>query len=105
MSEMMEKAAEAISLPDVQLMIKELGKHGLGVFIPHAHTEDGFAPLPSDTVQLESDLVVTFVDKNDPILENSTTVGWVWDADGARVVATCACSGRHFPGNCSWKAE
>lgn len=105
MSEMMQKAAEAVSHPEVQLMIKELGKHGLGVFIPHAHTSEGFAPLPNDTVQLESDLVVSFVNENNPILEDATTVGWIWNADKAKVVAACACSGRHFPGNCSWKDE
>jgi hypothetical protein len=102
MSEMMASAAASVHNPDVQAMIKELSKYGLGVFIPHMHTEQGFAPLPSDVIQLESDLEVSFVKKDDPALSSATVVGWVWDADKSRVAAACACSGNHFPGGCSY---
>jgi hypothetical protein len=102
MSVMMSEAAQAIEKPEVQAMIKALAEHGLGVFIPHMHTEGGgFAPLPTDTVQMESDLSISFVKNNDPILANATVVGWVWDKQKARVAAACACSGNHFPGSCS----
>jgi hypothetical protein len=101
MSKMMAEAAEAVAKPEVQAMIKELGKYGLGVFIPHGHTDrGGFVPLPSNTVQLESNLKVSFVKKNDPVLKESTIVGWAWDKKKARIVAACACRGNHYPGGC-----
>ena len=100
-----QQAHEAVDRPEVQAMIRELGKFGLGVFVPHLHTDKGFEPLPIDTVQLESSLQVTFVKKSDPILSNAAVVGWVWDEGKARVAAACACSGNHFPGNCSYSSE
>jgi hypothetical protein len=103
MSAILEMANEAVNKPEVQAMIKELSKHGLGVFIPHAHTSAGFAPLPSDTVQLESNLKVSFVKRGDPMLKDAAAVGWVWDANKSRIVAACACRGNHFPGSCCWK--
>lgn len=100
---MLVNANEAVTKPEVQAMIRELSKYGLGVFIPHAHTSEGFVPLPNDTIQLESNLKVSFVKKGDPILEDATVVGWVWDTDKTRVAAACACRGVHYPGSCSWK--
>lgn len=100
MSAIIAKAAEAVNKPEVQSIIKELSKHGLGVFIPHAHTADGFVPLPNDTVQLESNLSVSFVKQDDSRLDTASAVGWVWDASKARVAAACYCSGAHYPGSC-----
>ena len=102
---MMFRARQAVDLPEVQAIIQQLGKHGLGVFIPHAHTSDGFVPLPRDVISMESDLKVSFVTTDDPILDDATVVGWVWDSHAARVAAACACRGNHFPGNCSSKVH
>jgi hypothetical protein len=104
MSEMMTRAAAAVNKPEVQEMLQKLAEHGLGVFIPHMHTEnEGFEPLPSGMVQMESDLVVTFVPETDPVLKNATMVGWVWDKGQAKVVGKCACRAMHYPGNCSYQ--
>ena len=97
----MEAASHAIEKPEVQALIKQLSAYGLGVSIPHMHTDAGFAPLPPDMVQLESNLHVDFVKIDDERLLNASTVGWMWDKDKARVVAYCACSGNHFPGSCT----
>lgn len=102
MSEMMTRAAEAVYKPEVQEMLQKLAEHGLGVFIPHMHTEDGgFVPLPRGVIQFESELVVSFVPETDPVVKDGTMIGWVWDKDQAKVVATCGCRKVHFPGNCS----
>lgn len=102
---MMLKARQAVDSPEVQAIIQQLGKHGLGIFIPHAHTSEGFVPLPRDVVSMESDLKVSFVTTDDPILDDATVVGWVWDSDAMRVVAGCACRGVHFPGGCVYKGR
>ncbi len=90
---MVEDAVVAIQVPEVQDMIKRLSDYGLGVFFPHMHTEEGFAPLPKDLVQLEDSLVVSFVSRDDERLRNAFPVGWGWDKDHECVIATCTCGG------------
>ncbi len=98
MPSMVAQAKNAVSKPEVQAMIRELEKYGLGVFLPHTHTPDGFAPLPNDTVQLEGNLKVSFVKKDDPALVGASPVAWVWDSAEARVAAACFCAGgQHDP--------
>jgi hypothetical protein len=95
---MVARANEAVRNPEVQAMVRELAKYGLGVFLPHIHTPQGFAPLPSDTVQVEADLKVSFVKNDNPMLVGASPVAWVWDAAGARVAAACYCGGaQHDP--------
>jgi hypothetical protein len=92
------QAQEAVQKPEVQALIRELAKYGLGAFMPHTHTPEGFAPLPQDIVQLEGDLKVSFVPRNDDRLVGAAPVGWVWDETGARVAAACFCTGaQHEP--------
>ena len=93
MTGMVEGAIEAVNTPEVQAMIKVLNQYGLGVFMPHIHTENGFEPLPRDKVQLEGDLKVSFVDAHDPNLTGASPVGWVWDEKGARIATACFCTG------------
>jgi len=93
MAGMVERAIEVVNTPEVQAMIKALDQYGLGVFMPHIHTQNGFEPLPRDKVQLEGDLKVSFVDGNDPNLVEASPVGWVWDEQGARVATACFCTG------------
>jgi hypothetical protein len=88
-----ERALEAVHDPKVQDMIRALSEYGLGVFLPHLHTDKGFEPLPIDVVQLESDLKVEFVDRADHALQGATPVGWVWDAERAVVATACMCTG------------
>jgi hypothetical protein len=98
MTGMVERAIEAVQTPEVQEMIKALHKHGLGVFMPHIHTDNGFEPLPRDKVQLEGDLKVSFVGSYDPNLAGASPVGWVWDEQEVRVATACYCTGAaHSP--------
>jgi hypothetical protein len=105
MSELIREAYEAVRTPEVQEMIRRLGDHGLGVFIPHQHKDGVVQPLGPDTIQLESNLQISFVSRDDPRLQNSSVIGWTWDKDKARVSAACGCNPDHFPGGCSWQDE
>jgi hypothetical protein len=93
MTGMVGRAIEAVRTPEVQTMIKALNRYGLGVFMPHIHTDKGFEPLPRNKVQLEGDLKVSFVSPDDPNLVGASPVGWVWDEREARVAAACFCTG------------
>lgn len=95
---MVEDAITATKVPEVQEMIKRLSDYGLGVFFPHMHTEDGFAPLPKDMVQFEDSLVVSFVSRDDERLKSSFPVGWGWDKDRECVIAHCSCGGAAHTG-------
>jgi len=91
---MVEEAVTAISLPEVQQMIKRLSDFGLGVMLPHMHIDgEGLQPIPYDTIQMEDNLVVSFVKNDDKRLEGGYPVGWRWDTEKACVVGTCSCSG------------
>jgi len=79
----------AIENPEVQGMVRRLAEFGLGVMVPHSHTDQGeFLPLPSDKVSFEQGLRVSFKDKDDPALQSSIAVGWRWDA-GTQTIARC----------------
>jgi hypothetical protein len=90
---MIEKAQDAVHSPEVIDMIRRLGDYGLGVFMPHLHNEDGFAPLPPNIVQLESDLKVEFIDRLSPKVQGASPVGWVWDGEKSVVTTACMCTG------------
>lgn len=90
---MVANAIKAIETTEVQEMVKKLSEYGLGVFMPHLHTEKGFEPLPNDTVQLEQDLAVSFVKRDNPIAKGAAPVGWSWNKEKAEVVAVCLCGG------------
>ena len=86
-----QKSINAMQHPDVQSAMKLLGQHGLGVFLPHIHTDDGMEPLPAHMVQLEQELRVSFVPIGTPALEKAIPVGWVWDNGKSAVVSNCFC--------------
>lgn len=78
-----------LSEPEVQEMMRRLATRGLGVFLPHMHTNsDALAPLPSGVVQFEADLQVSFVSEDDAEAAEAVPVGWIWD-EGVRVVGRC----------------
>lgn len=59
-------AQEAIHLPEVQAMIKRLADFNLAVSMPHMHATDDdgverMVEMPAGTVQVERNLVNTFV--------------------------------------------
>lgn len=103
MHPMVENAQRAIEEPEVQEMLRRLAPYGLGVFMPHLHPDEGgFAPLPEDLVQLEGDLQVSFVRRNDPRLKEAVPVGWVWDGSEARATVSCFCGGKSHGPEWEW---
>ena len=85
-------AQSAIQHPEVVAAMKVLSAHGLGVCLPHMHGEEGeFLPQPDSIVQLEADLSVSFVRKDDPSLANTMPVAWTWDEwqQQTRIIACC----------------
>ena len=91
----LQKAQAAIDLPEVQEMIRRLSEYNLGVYMPHLHVNEngGFAVLPKNVVQVESDLQVSFVSTEEAAKVVSVPVAWLWDDSGpvpaARCGATC----------------
>lgn len=89
------RAADSIHLPEVQELVKRLAEYGLAVALPHMHGDDGMlAPLPADQVAYEDGLRVSFLRKDDPILESAVAVMWRWDSEAQSVVAASHCRGR-----------
>jgi hypothetical protein len=83
---MVENAQRAIQEPEVQDMLKRLSAYGLGIYLPHMHTDTvDFAPLPRGMVQVENNLEVSFQSRSEA---RGDAVGWVWD-NQAQVAATC----------------
>jgi hypothetical protein len=58
----LKTAQEAVSLPEVQEMLRKLAEYNLGIFMPHMHDQHTgeFQPLPPELVQVEEGLKVTF---------------------------------------------
>jgi hypothetical protein len=88
----LQKAQEALRLPEVQDMLRKLSAYNLGVFMPHQHDEETgrFDVLPDDTVQVEMGLKVSFKPAklcSDPA--RFVPVGWVWHDDGVHASAMC----------------
>ena len=86
-----QKAREAINLPEVRKMMQRLSKHNLGVCIPHMHSRDmDFAALPVDTVQVEENCRVRFVDRSElDAIPHSIPVAWRWFDNGVIADAQC----------------
>ena len=87
---MVEDAQKALEEPEVLEMLERLSAYGLGIYLPHMHTEtEDFVPLPRGVVQMEKNLDVSFCDESDA---HGSAVGWVWDgkAHAAQRCAVCA---------------
>jgi len=88
----LQRAMDAVQLPEVQEMSQRLAKYGLAVTVPHMHGQDGgFFPLPEGTVALESGLQVTFKHADDPEVREAIPVAWrgAWDEE-KQLPTTCA---------------
>lgn len=82
-----ERAMSAIDHPEVKRAAMVLAEHGLGVFVPHMHTEEvDFAELPADTVAVEKNCEVSFQPRASA---RGIPVGWVAERDGLSVSMVC----------------
>ena len=82
--EELQRAQAAINLPEVREMLARLAKYNLGVCMPHMHAgESGaFQVLPHDTVQMESNLEVTFLPRGEAQALTAVPVAWRWVESG-----------------------
>ena len=87
------RAMESINLPQVQEMLRKLSEFGLGICIPHQHTEDmDFDYQPDDVVQVEENCHVRWVARSD--FESGgqfVPVAWRWSEakNGALAAGKC----------------
>jgi hypothetical protein len=90
MSDVVERAAQAVNRPEVQEMIRKLSELGLGVYALHEHSNDGeFIPLAANRVAVESDLKISFHDRNETGVFLGTPVGWAWIDGSVKPIAGC----------------
>ena len=96
-------AQEAITLPEVQEMLRRLSEYKLGIFMPHMHDDHTgeFRLLPDDVMQVESGLEVSFQAMEE--IANQTDrflpVGWVWRAGASKASAVCEMAGEEGAGD------
>ena len=72
----LQEAVRAVNLPEVQDILEKLGKYGLGVALPHMHSEDGMVPLPENMVSSEDNLKVSFRKRDEPGDKSALPVMW-----------------------------
>ncbi|MEQ1779372.1 MAG: hypothetical protein ABL863_12595 [Nitrosomonas sp.] len=72
----LQDAVRAVNLPEVQDILKKLGKYGLGVALPHMHNEEGMVPLPEEMVSSEDNLKVSFRRRDDVSAKPALPVMW-----------------------------
>ena len=72
----LQDSVRAVNTPEVQEILRQLGKFGLGVALPHMHTNEGMVPLPEDMMASEDNLKVTFRKRDEKTNNNSLPVMW-----------------------------
>ena len=88
--ESLQIAQKAIETEEVQEIIKQLAKYNLGVCMPHMHTENnGFVELPKDMIQVEQQLVTSFVHSSE--VDRETMIPVVWRYIDGVVVSASSC--------------
>lgn len=87
----LQRAQEAIQLPEVQELMRKLADYNLAVCMPHMHNDDdgGFKVLPADMVQVERDLQVSFEPRRDAESLRAIPVAWQWQQTGPVGMAVC----------------
>lgn len=90
-----QTAQEAIDTQEVQDMIKRLGDFNLAVCMPHMHPEGPggtgreMTELPPAVVQVERDLVNTFVPASEATDDDLLPVAWRWEDGVVACAQTC----------------
>jgi len=85
----LQGSVRAINTPEVQEIMRQLGKYGLGVSLPHMHTDKGMAPLPEDMISSENNLVVSFRQVDDEANSKALPVAWRRGED-VKSIARCS---------------
>ena len=86
-----QRARDAIDLPEVQQILKRLADFNLGIYVPHVHLPHlDFGPLPPGQVQIEQGLRVRWASREEAdALPNAVEVAWRWTNDGVTCSADC----------------
>lgn len=91
--EALMSAQLAMNLPEVQEMLIRLSDYNLGIFMPHEHDEQTgtFQELPTNVVQVESGLEVSFqtTEQLASQADRFLPVAWRWHAGARTVAAVC----------------
>lgn len=86
-----QRARDAMNLPEVQEILGRLADFNLGIYMPHMHLPDlNFAPLPPGCVQIEQGLRVRWASREEAAaLPNAIQVAWRWTDNGVTSSADC----------------
>ena len=86
----LKESISSIGDARVQEIARELAGYGLGIALPHIHLGSHVEPLPSDKIQYENDLAVSFLNRADlPTTGKGFPVAWRY-ADKEQTVVPCA---------------
>ncbi|MGH9075882.1 MAG: hypothetical protein ACRDY0_00235 [Acidimicrobiales bacterium] len=96
MPDELRAAQDAIRLPEIQEVLRKLGEHNLGIYMPHVHDErsGAFEVLPAGVTQVEDGLEVTFrqaADLLDGPDRSYLPVGWFWRDGAVAMACTSRC--------------
>ncbi len=72
----LQGAVRAVNTAEVQEIMRQLGKYGLAVALPHMHTDEGMVPLPEDMMASEDNLKVTFRKRDEVTNFRGVPVMW-----------------------------
>lgn len=88
-----QSAIAAVENHRVQEIAKELSVYGLGICVPHIHENDSVLPLPTDKIQYENDLTVTFLGRDEFEATRNTAfpVQWSYIEKEKRMVPRAWC--------------
>ena len=85
----LQESVRAVNTAEVQELMRQLGRYGLGVALPHMHNEEGMVPLPEDMVASEDNLKVTFRKRDEPPKFDGVPVMW---RRGEHIQSVAQCS-------------
>ena len=85
----LQHSVRAVNTPEVQEMLRQLGKFGLGVALPHMHTDEGMVPLPEGMIASEDNLKVTFRKRDE--MTNSKALPVMWQR-GEEISSVAYCN-------------
>jgi len=90
----LQLAQSAIEKPEIQEILKTLSKYNLGITMPHKHNEatGDFELLQENEMQIEEDLSVSFMLKEEASKINAVPVSWMWSENAVTPSQQCVVS-------------